>query len=126
VAGPSCIRTPLAQRWQRFRQRVLPIVCFGAGVLFTLLLWERQVEFPVQPRAGAATRPADTSDAEELLVSRPPAPPGTRGNPPQPALDPAQPGPAATGNAAVTPASDHGSFAGPPAGDQAIGSRSTR
>ena len=97
MAGPSCIRTPLAQRWHRFRRRVLPAACFGAGVLLTLFLWERQAKLDSQPRASAASRAEDASHAESLLVSRSPVPPTAGANPPPPAPDPAQPAHAATG-----------------------------
>ncbi len=42
MRGQSRIRTPIAQRWHRFRQSVLPVICFVGCAGFTLWLWDRQ------------------------------------------------------------------------------------
>ena len=42
MADMRPIPTPLAYRWRRFVQNVLPIVIFLVGILFMLWLWERQ------------------------------------------------------------------------------------
>ena len=38
------IRTPLRQRWRRFRYSILPFVFFAGFAIFTERLWERQVK----------------------------------------------------------------------------------
>ena len=86
MAGPSRIRTPLVQRWHRFRQQVLPIVCFVAGTAFTLWLWVRQANFGNGTGEIVAVRVDVTSGAAGLLVSRSPLPTETGQNEPYWAL----------------------------------------
>lgn len=74
MATPSRIRTPLVQRWHRFRQQVLPVVCFLVCAAITLWLWERQARSGNAVGSLDAPRIEVRSGAPGMIVSRSPLP----------------------------------------------------
>lgn len=82
MAGPSRIRTPLIQRWHRFRQQMLPIVCFIGCVMLTLWLWQQQARMGNATGEIYAARVDVTSSATGLLASQSPVPAGEGKEPP--------------------------------------------
>ena len=74
MAGLPRIHTPLVQRWHRFRQQVLPVVCFVVGAFFTMWLWERQARTGNVVGQVYAVRVDVTATGTGILASKSPTP----------------------------------------------------
>lgn len=68
------IPTPLAQRWQRVRQTLLPVICFCGCVLTALRLWDRQGQMPNAVGEVEAVRIEVAAPADGILTTLPRGP----------------------------------------------------
>lgn len=75
MRGQRRIRTPIAQRWHRFRQSVLPVICFVGCAGLTLWLWDRQARMGNGVGEVHGVRVDVATQAAGMLVSHTPLPP---------------------------------------------------
>jgi len=68
MAKPKRIPVSLAQRWRRFRYKVLPLLSFGVCVALALALWQRQGQMPNALGEVEAVRVTVAAGADGLVV----------------------------------------------------------